>query len=412
MLEEITKALKATTKELYKEDKRRRRSSSPVRYYYAEPRITQKEVVFDVLEEALAKATGGGQYDVSARTLYYQVRPLIQESGIDSLDYNYFSQTLLTEYQKDHGPLRGLYYDPRGVLYEPHTNKEVQLGTREVDSYNFPEWRYDKILYVEKKGLWPIFQKAQLAERYDMAIIAAEGYASVAARTLFETAEQDQDYQLFVLHDADPYGYNIARTLREETKRMPDYRVDVIDMGLSVDDALSMDLQVETFRRKKAVPWELRCQLNPTELEYFEGEHEYRSTYICKRIELNAMTAPRLLEYTEEQLKAVGVRGKVIPPKDVLQEKAEDMYTEQIEKAVDEAMAEVLSLDEIKEEFIEEFKDAIPLKQSQAWIKKAFKKDRAVSWDDALTAAIKRRSKKVVEKIDDQLLEKIHEWIE
>ena len=410
MLEEITKALKATTKELYKEDKRRRRSS-PVRYYYAEPRITQKEVVFDVLEEALAKATGGGQYDVSARTLYYQVRPLIQSSGIDSLDYNYFSQTLLTEYQETHGPLSGLYYDPRGVLYEPHTNKEVQLGTREVGSYEFPEWRYDKILYVEKKGLWPILQKGKLAERYHMAIIAAEGYATETARTLSETAEQDQDYQLFVLHDADPYGYNISRTLREETRRMPDYSVDVIDLGLSVDDALSMGLQVESFRRKKALPWELRCQLNPTELEYFEGQHEYRRTYICKRIELNAMTAPQLLKYAEDRLKAVGARGKVIPPKDVLQEKAEDMYTERIEKAVDEAISEVLSLDDIKEEFIEELEDAIPLKRSRAWIKKAFKENQSVSWDDALTDEIKRRSKKVFAEIGDQLLEKIHERI-
>ena len=115
------------------------------------------------LEDALAKATGGGQYAVSARTLYYQVRPLIQPAGINDLDYNYFSQTLLTEDQETHGPLGGLYYDPRGVLYEPHTDKEVQLETREVSSYVFPEWRYDKILYVEKKGIWPILQKGKLA---------------------------------------------------------------------------------------------------------------------------------------------------------------------------------------------------------------------------------------------------------
>jgi hypothetical protein len=104
------------------------------------------------------------------------------------LDYTYFSQHLLTEYRETHGALAGLYYDPRGVLYEPHSGGVVALGTREVDDYAFPAWEYDKILYVEKKGLWPIIQAAQLAQRYDLAVVAAEGYASEAARTLFAAA--------------------------------------------------------------------------------------------------------------------------------------------------------------------------------------------------------------------------------
>ncbi len=90
-----------------------------------------------------------------------------------------------------------------------------------MEAYVFPSWLYDKILYVEKKGVWPILQSARLAERYDMAVVAGEGYATEAIRVLFQASKQRIDYQLFVLHDADPDGYNIARTLREETARMP-----------------------------------------------------------------------------------------------------------------------------------------------------------------------------------------------
>ena len=168
-----------------------------------------------------------------SRFLFYPVRKLIQRWTSKDLDYDYFSQDLLIECQRQHGPLRGLYYDPRGVLYEAHSGKASPLGTREVDAYQFPAWLYDKILYVEKKGVWPILQAAALAERYDMAVIAAEGYATEATRVLFAQADKGQHYQLFVLHDADPDGYNIARTLREETRRMPGYAVEIIDLGSS-----------------------------------------------------------------------------------------------------------------------------------------------------------------------------------
>ena len=90
------------------------------------------------------------------------------------MDFDYFSQNLLPQYQHLHGQLPGLYYDPRGVLYEPHTGKSIPLGTREIEGYAFPEWLYNKILYIEKKGLWPIIEASRLAERYDMAVIAAE----------------------------------------------------------------------------------------------------------------------------------------------------------------------------------------------------------------------------------------------
>jgi len=59
-----------------------------------------KDAVFAVLPEALEKATGGGKYPVSARSLYYQVRVLIQRYTGKELDYNYFSQQLLLEYQE------------------------------------------------------------------------------------------------------------------------------------------------------------------------------------------------------------------------------------------------------------------------------------------------------------------------
>src|SRR5207248_3334358 len=145
---------------------------------------TLKEIVFHVLPEAIAKASGIEKYPIQVRTLFYQIRSLIQAYTDKELDQNYFGQKLLIEYQQWNGPIEGLYYEPRGFLYEPHTGRAIPLGTQQVESYDFPAWTYDKILYIEKRGLWPILQRARIAERYDLAIVAAEGYATEAARVL------------------------------------------------------------------------------------------------------------------------------------------------------------------------------------------------------------------------------------
>src|SRR5262249_16762355 len=138
-----------------------------------------KKAVFSVMRQAV-EAAAGNLGLVSAHTLFYHVRPLIQEFTRRELTSDYFEQPLLPAYRREVAPLPEVYYEPRGTLYEPHTGKAVPLGTREVGSYTFPAWLYDKILFVEKKGLWPVIEAARLVERYDLAVVAGEGYATEA----------------------------------------------------------------------------------------------------------------------------------------------------------------------------------------------------------------------------------------
>jgi DNA topoisomerase 6 subunit A-like protein/histidine kinase/DNA gyrase B/HSP90-like ATPase len=395
MAEQIATALWHVVKDLYQAEERRRKDAARAdrmtrereRAQGSKRSWSQKDAVFQVLPEALARATGHGVFAVSSRTLYYQVRPLIQPLTDKELEYDYFSQDLLTQYRNIYGPITGLYYDPRGVLYEPHTGHTLQLGTREVEAYQFPAWLYDKILYVEKKGLWPILQAARLADRYDMAVIGAEGYATEATRILFAQAEKGRNYQLFVLHDADPYGYNIARTLREETDRMPGYHVDVIDLGLHLEEGLGMDLGVETFTRKQALPAGL--VLTETAREYFEGRRVGEKSWLCRRIELNAFSAPALVTYIEQTLQRVGVRGKVIPPDDVLPRLAREAYRQQMDAWVDHTLSALVSLQAIKVSLAEIFERRVPFAEARAWIEQACAGDATLSWRDALDTKLR-----------------------
>jgi Topoisomerase 6 subunit A/Spo11, Toprim domain len=353
----------------------------------AYPTTNMKEAVFAVLPEAWRHATGDGQYRVSARFLYYPVRKLIQALTVKALDYDYFSQTLLIEYQRQGGVLRGLYYDPRGVLYEPHTGVAVPLGTQEVEGYVFPSWLYDKILYVEKKGVWPILQTAQLAERYDMAVVAGEGYATEAIRVLFDQAARHRDYQLFVLHDADPDGYNIARTLREETARMPGYAVDVMDLGLRWEDAMALGLETEEFERRRALPEGL--VLSPEAQRAFTGrpvERYYgqRARWLCHRVELNAFSAPQLVDYIEHRLEATGVRGKIIPPDTHLADTARQLYGTAVERQIQGIVADLLQVDRLTSRLRKHCTDAADLGEARTWIEEAWTMHPTYWWQDAL----------------------------
>jgi hypothetical protein len=243
--QKIAEAMWHATKVIYKEEERRKKDAAKqeqadLRRKTAKEKNLPLTWFMELVVPAALEHATGWKYPVSAHKLFYAARKLFQEHTDRILTSGNFEHKLLPPYLRKHPSYAPwVYREPRGVLYEPHTGIELPLGTREVKAYKFPLWRYDKILFIEKAGLWPAFKISRMAERFDMAIVAGEGIASEACRVLFQNAEKG-DYQLFVLHDADPYGYNIARTLREATKRMPGYNVDVKDIGLTIEEALGL----------------------------------------------------------------------------------------------------------------------------------------------------------------------------
>src|SRR3712207_4378285 len=119
----IGDAIWTAVKPLYREAKKQERARrAPRRTYYAsEPKVSQKDIVFRVLPRAI----GNAGVHFSARDLYYATRPLAYahydwEYGKE-LQYGYFADQLLTEYQELRGPISGMWRDPRGYMHEPHT---------------------------------------------------------------------------------------------------------------------------------------------------------------------------------------------------------------------------------------------------------------------------------------------------
>jgi len=384
------------------------------------------EATFRVMERAAEHVSGGGRLPFSARRLFYAVRDMIKEYTTNEFSqdsgYEYFQGTILQDYQREYGKLKGLYYDPRGRLHEPHGGRTVDVGTREVESYAFPKHAFNKLLYVEKKGQFPLIAQARLMDRYDMAVMTGEGYATEAARTLLSVADKNEAMQIFVLHDADKDGYNIARKVRDATKRMPEYSVDVIDLGLTVTQALELGLDPEPHDRKKRLDADLVEELlekEPMALRYFNGSKEYYTNKKgkrkpiwrnCLRFELDKMTAPEAVELIERGLSAEGIFGKVVPPAEEMPELAEEIYRQEAAKWAEEALEELIGWSDIKRELATELMEGYKLDNSEIYIRTRFKKDDALSWRGALCGTLNDiHEHKYVDVLLDTVREKVRE---
>lgn len=363
-------------------------------------------LVYQVLPAAYAAGTRDSALPISARSLYYQVRPRLQQHTDRDLAYNYFAYNLLPAYQREQATLPGLYYDPRGELHEPHTRARLQLGTREVAGYLLPAYTFNKLLYVEKKGLWPVLQQARLAERYDMAVVVGEGQPVEAIRELCERANSGAGYRVVVLHDADHHGYSIARTLAEATARMPDHQVEVTDLGLSVEDAIAAGLPMEDYTRSKALPSNL--DLTPTALEWFTGEPAGHKRWRCQRVELNAFTGPDLIAYVEGKLQAAGATDKIIPPARTLVAQARDQAHRVLRAWAEVWLAEHFDLDRLALALADRFVPDV-VTDPTGWVTDAHERNRATWWKHAIERAVDERIDEIEDQLEDDLRQRLQE---
>jgi hypothetical protein len=324
---------------------------------------TMKKIVFSVMPEAIIRASGGGKYPFSARGLYYQVRPLIQVYTNKELSYEYFTPPLLTEYQELFGPIDGLYYEARGILIEPHTGREIPLGTREVAAYKPEPYTFNKILYIEKTGLLPILRAAKLAEKYDMALMSSQGFANRSAKELLADFEREfEDITILCLHDCDISGHEISRALAEET-RTSKHKIKVIDIGLSVEDVNNADLEIEKVKIRYTPPAEFVSRLSRLERRFFLGKKANSLDGILRgnRCELNAFRPDDLIQYIEMKLHELGLTEKILPPEDVIQEEEKKVFESKLQEEVRNEIIKRLDLDalarNISKQLIEQTKN-------------------------------------------------------
>jgi hypothetical protein len=298
-----------------------------------------KDLAYRFMAEAYAKASGGGTYSATARQVMYAARPLILAATDRPLGKEfdvYFTQQLLPGFQVAYPERTATWdviYDARGHLHEPHTNRELALGTLDVRDYLLtarapaspddlsfdplrlpfpttgPRGRYTTVLFIEKEGFLPLLQQAQIGDRFDLAIMSTKGMASTAARALMEGLSSACGVRFLVLHDFDKAGFSICATLTQDTER---YRFtdppQVIDLGLRLADVEAEGLAGEPCTYHEREPRENLAQNGATDDEIaFLVDDDGTG----QRVELNAFTSDQFLDWLERKLVAADVEKHI-----------------------------------------------------------------------------------------------------
>jgi hypothetical protein len=409
MAADIIAAVKMGTKRWTKTVKSEERS--PISRSYRHARMTQqrsltlKDAADEVMRESYLKASGGGRYWANARQIFYAARPHIQGHTGRPLDSKYFTQVLLPNYLEEYGCDWRVAYDARGHFTEPHGGHSFGVGTLHVDAYlgsigddpelvnaalaqasvklRGPKENFGACLFIEKEGFDPLLRQAQIADRFDIAIMSTKGMSVTAARRLADEMCADHDIPLLLLHDFDKAGFSIAGTWQRDTRRYEfQNAIETIDLGLTLKDVegLEVEHQFHAKGSKGALKANLR-ENGATEAEIEFMFADFDSTRSLRRVELNAMDSPQFIEFLERKLKEADVK-KIVPDKDLLTETYVGMERGQ---RLQEAFKEVD--EELEEEDIEAPDDL------QRRVEELLKERPDLRWDAAVAEIVKAEKK-------------------
>jgi hypothetical protein len=263
----------------------------------------QNDLILGHLPASIEHAGGAGEYRFSLRQLYYAVRErVLKTPGAREPTYDWFGK-VVAEHENTVGDIPKMYRDDRGVLYHPHLRTEIPLGTMAVEQYQRPPWTFNKIIYCEKEGFFPILRAASWPERHDCALLTSKGQATKAAKDVLDyLGETQEKLDFFVIADADAY----VQALREATRSRGRRSVEIVNLGLLPDEGVRMGLPVEHVKRGK--------RRKPVGSHIDEEWAEWLQKY---RIELNAMTTPQFIGWLDQKM-ADHSGGKVVPPAEVM----------------------------------------------------------------------------------------------
>src|SRR5882672_235183 len=379
---------------------------SPASRAYRAQRMTRergtsiKEAAAEIMEAAYMEVSGNGQLPANARQIMYKARPHIQKRTNKQLEPNYFAQTLLPNFVQETGVDWDVVYDARGHFTEPHGGNSFGIGTLDVRNYlagfndpsfidagfsqgkvetSGPSGNFGAVLFIEKEGFDPLLKAAQIANKYDVAIMSTKGMSVTAARELVDQMCHDHDVPLLLLHDFDKAGFSIAGTLQRDTRRYEfQNSIKVVDLGLSLADVVAMGLESEHQHHPKGKRSVLEDNLRTngaSEEEIAFMFRDFGTLRSTRRVELNAMTSPQFVAFVERKLKENGV-AKIVPDRELL---AKVYAGVERGRRMEEAAEDLEKID------MEDFE---PPKDLEKRVRKMLKKDPAMRWDAAVAKIV------------------------
>ena len=292
--------------------------------------------------------SGDSEHRYNQRQLFYVLRPIVKDEINEELKENNF-KSIIDDYENEHGPIPGMYHEPRGSIYHPHRGETITLGDLMVEEYERPIWLFNKVVYIEKEGASEALKAIRWPERHDCMPMSSKGFTTRAAKDLVDKlAEHDEPVTVFCVTDADAFGTMIQQTFQEATKARGARKIQIVHLGLHPWEAIEMGLEVETVERsKKRKPVADYVKARTDKAPDGTSWEEWLQTH---RIELNAMTTPQFIAWLDRKMAAAlrerKLPDKLIPPDDVLTAELDQRIENKVRAAITERILREASLDD------------------------------------------------------------------
>jgi len=284
------------------------------------------------MTDAFMIASSNAKDPILARQMYYKLRELVMRENPTwetKGTYKRFTQDWLTQWLNENEQYEHLvYFADRGNFYADGT--QTALGTANVRQYEYSvntkdnmfhingglysnvfiddkdfsvEYKYDKVLYIEKTGYDHLLRAAKVDEKYNLIIVSGMGYSTRAVKNLLRFLQQ-KGLKIYCLHDLDIYGVQIFNSMQKANVK---FKHDIVieDLGITLEDVAQYNIvpdkekpdnnkkSVEKFKAKK----ERIAKLEDRKLRQFFDKGDY-----IQRVEINHFTTQQILEIIDRKL--------------------------------------------------------------------------------------------------------------
>lgn len=297
---------------------------------------SKKKLMFNYFMEGAKISTGDWTYNTTARMVFYAVRKLaINRNGITldgKNDFNTFTQTVITEMFKQHPELEDIiYFERRGFYLDCESGEEIPIHTKRVRDFvnnlnqrnncdvllhegNYTsskqqliypyELATSAVLFVEKQGFVEVFKKSGILDELNLGLISSQGFGTRAIKKMMQDLIS-RGIKVYALTDCDLAGQLIAERLADGSNTFKD-KLEIHHIGLTYDDALALDKlsDAEEFNSTKSYSNVLE-RITDKEKNFFlkdKSKIKGHDNFIYRRVELNALTMPELLNFIRAKI--------------------------------------------------------------------------------------------------------------
>lgn len=347
LIGDIIKTINPLLTPVIKEIRRKRReidAENRPRKPAGERQPSKRTLMSEYFHEGAMAATGDWKYPTTARQVFYAVRRLVNNNyGItlkgDS-DYNVFTQDIITEeFEKNPDLESSIFFERRGFYFDIEDGEEHSIDTQRVNGFtslldsrrecsvtllpgvyessrqdiSYPyELAVSSVLFVEKQGYTEAFLRSGLLRDLNMGLISAQGFSTRAMKKLIQYLTS-RGISVYALHDCDLAGQIIGDRLTGGSNTFKD-ELDVQVIGLTYADTKSLGKlpDAEEYTSSKSYENVLAGMTEEERGFFLKSRHGYgymgKTHYTYRRVELNALTTPELLDYIRSKIPKKEIR--------------------------------------------------------------------------------------------------------